>query len=562
MQWVAGPVCGHQNQMNIPDFWVGVKRQQGNILKTSITKRKKKAVSDESRPDPRKSVKKRKRNAPKVDEENNGNDPVQPVNDLDEEDDDFVEVESLAEETGVDASEPVERSFDSSLGLVHSSPQENEETAHDTLYNELRCCIKSNADSRQVDRCLILDSIISRQPYVKMMQNLFGAYDDSCFNQVEPVKIVTKAYEEMHMRECVEAHERPCAMGSSCECMFIDSNLPFTCVEFILPNEEPQPEPQLCVLCLRKLTQSMYYDVMYRHGKFNGVIQNHGNICEVPNEYSRTVMLICPPCGPVHCMPLPIVAHQRNRYSVYIDYMVIPVGKPLVSTLKNFSSTKSQPSKQPQVDTNGCKKAVHGRSNQISLTQKYTVVHSEYRSADIFPIHDSLRISDADCMTYDLAIEEFSRASARAQPVDTANGARHYWFCKEDPILDHYIRRMHEDLKQGVENAQVMIDRSLISCWIARKFPDVYARIPHEARLLHPSVHLTEPDAEGLEVEPDHERDLQQHPLLEEKQGCLPFGGAIRGPNRPRAGEHPARSSPWALPEHGQAPIIRAEGAV
>jgi hypothetical protein len=28
-------------------------------------------------------------------------------------------------------------------------------------------------------------------------------------------------------------------------------------------------------------------------------------------------MLVCPPNGHVHCMLLPIVAHQRNSYSVY-----------------------------------------------------------------------------------------------------------------------------------------------------------------------------------------------------------------------------------------------------
>jgi hypothetical protein len=31
-------------------------------------------------------------------------------------------------------------------------------------------------------------------------------------------------------------------------------------------------------------------------------------------------MLICPPNGPVHCMPMPIVAHQRNRYSVVTQH--------------------------------------------------------------------------------------------------------------------------------------------------------------------------------------------------------------------------------------------------
>ena len=29
-------------------------------------------------------------------------------------------------------------------------------------------------------------------------------------------------------------------------------------------------------------------------------------------------MLVVPPSGPVHCMPLPVVAHQRNKYHVVL----------------------------------------------------------------------------------------------------------------------------------------------------------------------------------------------------------------------------------------------------
>ena len=34
-------------------------------------------------------------------------------------------------------------------------------------------------------------------------------------------------------------------------------------------------------------------------------------------EYAREVMLICPPNGPVECMPFPSPSHQRNKYTVY-----------------------------------------------------------------------------------------------------------------------------------------------------------------------------------------------------------------------------------------------------
>lgn len=195
---------------------------------------------------------------------------------------------------------------------------ENSSMAHETLYNELRSSVKNCSTFEQND-VLVLDSIISRQPYIKMMQNLFGNYEESCFHQTPSVKIVSKKYEEGFMRECVDKSERPCAMGVSCECMFIDPNNPFIATEFLLPNESSQQEPQMCIICLRKLTQSMFYEIMYRGTQFNGIIQSHGNICDQPGEYHRQAMLVCPPGGPVHCMPIPVVAHQRNRYTVTIS---------------------------------------------------------------------------------------------------------------------------------------------------------------------------------------------------------------------------------------------------
>jgi len=218
-----------------------------------------------------------------------------------------------ADVTASEEPEAVQQPYEANIGRQQ---QESSEMMHDMLYNELRCGIKSSGHSGADS--LVLDSIISRQPYVKMMQNLFGMYQESCFAQVPPVRIVTKKWEEMFMRECKDG-ERQCAMGINCECMFIDTNLPFVCTEFQMPEESPAQEPQLCILCLRKLTQSMFYEVMYKGNRFNGVIQSHGNICDQPGEYSRNAMLTCPAGGPVHCMPLPIVAHQRNRYSVCLD---------------------------------------------------------------------------------------------------------------------------------------------------------------------------------------------------------------------------------------------------
>lgn len=118
------------------------------------------------------------------------------------------------------------------------------------------------------------------------------------------------------MREPINSTERECVNGNKCECMFIDKSNKFIGVEFLLPGEESSAVPQMCVLCCRATTQRLFYDIVFEGASFPGVIQRYGNLHSVPNEYCRDVMLICPPYGPVESLPLPIVSHARNRYSV------------------------------------------------------------------------------------------------------------------------------------------------------------------------------------------------------------------------------------------------------
>ena len=72
----------------------------------------------------------------------------------------------------------------------------------------------------------------------------------------------------------------------------------------------------MCVLCLRKITTLLFYRTIQKGVSVKTQIQCHGNIYNQAGEYYPSVMLICPPNGPVSSMPLPIVAHQRNRYTV------------------------------------------------------------------------------------------------------------------------------------------------------------------------------------------------------------------------------------------------------
>jgi hypothetical protein len=161
---------------------------------------------------------------------------------------------------------------------------------------------------------LQLDHVLSSVPYRDMLESLFGTVS----GQAPTLPIITKAYEESFMREACPG-ERQCAMGIKCECMFIDANAPFIAVEFDLPSDEAnQHTPKLCVLCSRKTTQKLFYDACYSGTRIQGLIQRYGNLCNQPGEYARECMLICPPSAQWHCLPIPIMSHQRNRYRVQV----------------------------------------------------------------------------------------------------------------------------------------------------------------------------------------------------------------------------------------------------
>ena len=161
-----------------------------------------------------------------------------------------------------------------------------------------------------------LDTLLSNMPYRAMLCSAVGRDQQSKVD----VPVIARAYEETFMRETYGA-ERACASGALCECMFIDKTAPFVGTELLLPGETTGSTPQLCVLCTRKVTQKLFYDVLLADplGVPNGVIQRYGNICGVPGEYAQECMLICPAERALECMPHPSMSHQRNRYVVYIS---------------------------------------------------------------------------------------------------------------------------------------------------------------------------------------------------------------------------------------------------
>jgi hypothetical protein len=174
------------------------------------------------------------------------------------------------------------------------------------------------SDTEKPPLVLEIHSLISRLPYQQMLNQVFT--DDA--SSACSVPVVTRAYEESFMREPIYPHERKCVCGDNCEFNFIDPQMPFTGVEFTLNKDvegdgQVETIPQMCVLCSRRLTQELFYNMVYNGQRFRGVIQRYGNLCQQPGEYAREALLICPQNGFTHNMPLPIVAHHRHRYSVY-----------------------------------------------------------------------------------------------------------------------------------------------------------------------------------------------------------------------------------------------------
>lgn len=165
-------------------------------------------------------------------------------------------------------------------------------------------------DSYELD----LDHVLSRVPYKQILQDLFGAPGN--VQSPADIPVVTRVYEEQFMREPYNSSERQCVMGDECECNMIDKRNPFVGVEFLLPDENRHDDVQMCVLCHRRFVQLMFHEMVYTGKQFRGVIQRYGNICGQRGEYAKEMALICPPNGPTQCMPLPSIAHQRNKYSV------------------------------------------------------------------------------------------------------------------------------------------------------------------------------------------------------------------------------------------------------
>lgn len=150
------------------------------------------------------------------------------------------------------------------------------------MVDTIRKAIQSSKSfNSRVKLCeLNLDTVLSSTSYRNLMRQTFGSDGSIAPGSsagVSPsirIPTIARAFEEGYMREARDS-ERQCARGAMCECMFIDPNQPFVCVEFLTVEEmaNPPEDSQLCVVCSRKETQYLFYDMVFNHRVYNAVIQ-------------------------------------------------------------------------------------------------------------------------------------------------------------------------------------------------------------------------------------------------------------------------------------------------
>ena len=203
--------------------------------------------------------------------------------------------------------------IDSIRGNARKKSKKNFHVGSRAIHTQLNQLMKSAAtdtptDITDIDIINSCVDVVETLPLSELMKNT-----ETRSSSVIPV--VSRVYEERYMRECKNKSERPCVMDKQCECMLIDTANGFVGVQFEIPGVE-NSDNTMCILCLRKTTTLLFYKTIYNGVKAKGVIQKHGNICNKENEYHPSVMLCCPVNGTLENMPVPIVAHQRNRYSV------------------------------------------------------------------------------------------------------------------------------------------------------------------------------------------------------------------------------------------------------
>ena len=193
--------------------------------------------------------------------------------------------------------------------LVHASKQATAGAVQSSILQT----ISSWSASSPADRAAALDAVLAN-----VSKNLQGIVSMTGFKKllrddtknlfyVNDIMPIAKKYEDSYLRQPMASGERGCIRGSQCECMLIDPTQPFVGVEFLLPWEKPNADRSgLCLPCLRAATQLLFFEILQSKERVEGVIQRFYNKHSEEGEYAIENMLVCPPNGPVHNLPMPV----------------------------------------------------------------------------------------------------------------------------------------------------------------------------------------------------------------------------------------------------------------
>jgi hypothetical protein len=137
------------------------------------------------------------------------------------------------------------------------------------------------ADTSATSVWMALNVVLDHSTFEKSLLR----HDLSTSMEHNHVPLVTRKYEESFMRKCAGEHEKPCSMGEYCECNFIDAEHAFVGVSFVMPELHTE-ESGMCILCMRKLTQMVFYHVLKAGYKCSHLIQSYA-LVKIKSSYEE-----------------------------------------------------------------------------------------------------------------------------------------------------------------------------------------------------------------------------------------------------------------------------------
>ena len=135
---------------------------------------------------------------------------------------------------------------------VHGSEYSESFTLHESdliLQKHQDAALDCSVDSLATSVWPALIVVLDHSTFEKSLLQ----HDISSKHEENIVPLITRAYEEQFMRECIcgeFSQDKPCSMGQYCECNFIDSENPFVGVAFVMPELQVVYN-SMCILCLR-----------------------------------------------------------------------------------------------------------------------------------------------------------------------------------------------------------------------------------------------------------------------------------------------------------------------